>query len=64
MASDDELYLEILESYKENAEIIEYLKSLNESSKQSLLIAYQHLGSSFDIYRSCGFTVSRNNQIK
>jgi predicted deacetylase len=36
-------------------EIFEYLHNLNEHDKKAYLVAFQHLGSSFNIYRSNGF---------
>jgi len=36
-------------------EIFHYLNNLNENQKIAYLIALQHLGSSFNIYRSNGF---------
>jgi predicted deacetylase len=36
-------------------EIYEYLTQMDEHHKQAYLIAYNHLGSSFNIYKSNGF---------
>ena len=36
-------------------EIYEYLQNMDESDKKAYLIAMNHLGSSFNIYRSNGF---------
>jgi hypothetical protein len=36
-------------------EIFEYLKNMDENDKKAYLIALDHLGSSFNIYRSNGF---------
>ena len=33
----------------------EYIASLNEAERQALIIAQDHLGSSFDIEKSIGF---------
>jgi hypothetical protein len=41
--------------YKEQQEIFEYLKQLDEIHIKSYLIAQNHLGSSFNIYKSNGF---------
>ena len=35
--------------------IFEYLSQMDEHHKQAYLIAYNHLGSSFNIYKSNGF---------
>jgi hypothetical protein len=42
-------------SDKEKNEIIEYLNQLNETQLKTYLIAINHLGSSFNIYKSNGF---------
>jgi len=36
-------------------EIYNYLKELDEQNKKAYLIAFDHLGSSFNIYKSNGF---------
>lgn len=36
-------------------EIYYYLSNLNKNQQIAYIIAFQHLGSSFDIYRSNGF---------
>jgi predicted deacetylase len=36
-------------------EILEYLQSMNDTHKKAYLIAFDHLGSSFNIYKSNGF---------
>lgn len=36
-------------------EIFEYLQQLNENDKKAYIIAFHHLGSSFNIYKSNGF---------
>jgi hypothetical protein len=36
-------------------EIYQYLNQLNEDDKKAYLIAFHHLGSSFNIYKSNGF---------
>lgn len=50
---------DIVHSYDENKqkEILEYLLQIeqNEAQKKAYIIAYNHLGSSFNIYRSNGF---------
>lgn len=48
---------QIVQSYsneKQN-EIYNYLSQLDEQQQKAYLIAYKHLGSSFNIYRSNGF---------
>ena len=42
-------------SYEEQKEIYEYLKQLDNVHIKSYLIAKNHLGSSFNIYKSNGF---------
>jgi hypothetical protein len=50
---------DIVHSYDENKkkEILEYLMQMkqNETQKKAYLIAFHHLGSSFNIYKSNGF---------
>jgi len=41
--------------YKQQLEIFEYLKQLDEHKRKSYLIAYEHLGTSFNIYKSNGY---------
>jgi hypothetical protein len=36
-------------------EIYEYLKNMDENDRKAYIIAFEHLGSSFNIYRSNGF---------
>ena len=36
-------------------EILEYIQSLTEQEKQTLQIAYDHLETSFNIYKSIGY---------
>jgi hypothetical protein len=36
-------------------EIYDYLKQLDEHHKKAYIIAYHHLGTSFNIYRSNGY---------
>jgi len=43
------------ESIENQQEIFTYLQQLKELEKKAYLIAYHHLGSSFNIYRSNGF---------
>ena len=40
---------------KQKEEIYNYLKHMNEHHKKAYLIAFEHLGSSFNIFRSNGF---------
>ena len=42
-------------SYDKQKEIFDYLKNLDEPNKKAYEIAVNHLGSSFNIYRSNGF---------
>ena len=48
---------EIVKQYplEKQEEIYDYLKEMDEHHKQAYLIAYNHLGSSFNIYKSNGF---------
>ena len=48
---------ELVKQYKleQQQEIYEYLSQMDEHQKQAYLIAYNHLGSSFNIYKSNGF---------
>lgn len=41
--------------FEKQREIYEYLQNMDESDKKAYLIAMNHLGSSFNIYRSNGF---------
>lgn len=41
-------------------EIYEYLKNMDEHHKKAYLIALNHLGSSFNIYKSNGFKEWKN----
>ena len=42
-------------TYKQQEEILNYLKSLDEYDKKAYLIAFNHIGSSYNIYKSNGF---------
>jgi hypothetical protein len=42
-------------SILQQQEIFEYLRQLDENDKKAYLIAFQHLESSFNIYKSNGF---------
>jgi len=42
-------------SHKEQKEIFDYLKQMDQMHIKSYLIAKEHLGSSFNIYKSNGF---------
>ena len=48
---------QIVQSYnnEKQIEIYNYLSQLDEQQQKAYLIAYQHLGSSFNIYKSNGF---------
>jgi hypothetical protein len=54
----------IIQSYsiEKQKEIFEYLQSMDEHNKRAYLIAFQHLGSSFNIYRSNGFKEWKQSQ--
>ena len=43
-----------------NDKIVAYINQLTETEKQTYMIAYQHLGTSFNILKSNGY----NNYIK
>lgn len=43
-------------------EIYEYLNSLNNIQKKAYIIAYKHLGSSFNIVKSNGFIEWKNSK--
>lgn len=47
-------------SYQQQQEIYEYLKQLDDIHIKSYLIAKNHLGSSFNIYKSNGFKEWKN----
>ena len=40
---------------KQQKEILEYLQQLDEHDKKTYIIAFEHLGSSFNVYKSNGF---------
>jgi phospholipid N-methyltransferase len=48
--------------YKQKLEIFEYLKELDEHKRKSYLIAYDHLGTSFNIYKSNGYKEWKNSK--
>jgi hypothetical protein len=52
-----EKVMAILQTYpmETHPKIIEFIQSLNELEIQALLIAFDHLGSSFDILRCNGY---------
>jgi len=58
----------IVHSYDDNKqkEIYEYLTNLikDEQQKKAYAIAFEHLGSSFNIYKSNGFKEWKANQSK
>lgn len=47
----------IIESYSDDKKelVHKYITQLNDTEKQAYLIAYNHLGSSFNIVKSNGF---------
>lgn len=49
-------------SYEKQKEIFEYLSDLDDINKQAYNIAYDHLGSSFDILRSNGYKEWKNSK--
>jgi hypothetical protein len=40
---------------EQQQQIYDYLKTLDDKQKKTYLIAFKHLGTSFNIYRSNGF---------
>jgi hypothetical protein len=58
----------IVDSYDDikQKEIYHYLMDLmnNEQQKKAYVIAFEHLGSSFNIYKSNGFKEWKANQLK
>ena len=42
-------------SFEKQAEIYDYLKTMDEKNKKAYRIAYEHLGTSFHVYHSNGF---------
>jgi len=50
------------ESIEIQQEIFNYLQQLNELEKKAYLIAYNHLGSSFNVHRSNGFKSWKNSK--
>jgi hypothetical protein len=58
----------IVDSYDDikQKEIYEYLKHLmkNEQQKKAYVIAYEHLGSSFNIYKSNGFKDWKSSHVQ
>lgn len=55
---------EIINSYDEEikSEIMEYLNQLDKLERKAYLIASEHLGSSFNIYKSNGFKEWKNKK--
>jgi len=47
---------------EKQSEILEYLLQLDECDKIAYSIAYQHLGTSFNIYKSNGFKEWKNKK--
>jgi len=58
----------IVYSYDDNKqkEIYDYLSDImnNEQQKKAYVIAFEHLGSSFNIYKSNGFKEWKSSQLK
>jgi len=55
---------ELIKDYPEEKqrEIMAYLEQLDEHHRSAYLIAFNHLGSSFNIYKSNGFKDWKNKQ--
>jgi len=51
-------------NFEKQVEIYNYLQNLNENQMQAYKIAYEHLGSSFNIYKSNGFMEWKIKNIK
>ena len=51
-------------SIETQKEIFDYLKQLDENNKKAYLIALDHLGSSFNIFRSNGFKNWKNKNLQ
>jgi hypothetical protein len=49
---------------EQQKEILEYLEQLDEHHKKTYKIAFDHLGSSFNIYKSNGFKEWKQTKIK
>lgn len=49
-------------SNEKQQEILEYLQTMDENDKKAYTIAFHHLGSSFNIYRSNGFKEWKQNK--
>jgi len=49
-------------SYDKQKEIFEYLSEMDEMHKKAYSIAFDHLGSSFDILRSNGYKDWKNSK--
>jgi hypothetical protein len=49
-------------SYDKQKEIFEYLSEMDEMHKKAYSIAFDHLGSSFDVLRSNGYKEWKNSK--
>ena len=49
-------------SYDKQKEIFEYLSEMDEIHKKAYSIAFDHLGSSFDVLRSNGYKEWKNSK--
>ena len=49
-------------SLEKQQEIFEFLSEMDEINKQAYNIAFEHLGSSFDVLRSNGFKEWKNSK--
>jgi hypothetical protein len=49
--------------YEKQLEIYNYLKNMDERSKQAYIIAKDHLGTSFNIYKSNGYKDWKKNKL-
>jgi len=55
---------ELIKQYDEEKQslIFEYLNQLDEIERKAYLIAYEHLGSSFNIFKSNGYKEWKNKK--
>jgi hypothetical protein len=55
---------ELIKQYDEEkqSQIFEYLNQLDEIERKAYLIAYEHLGSSFNIFKSNGYKEWKNKK--
>lgn len=63
--NEDELIIpELIKTYdqEKQREILMYLKQLDKLEKKAYQIAFEHLGTSFNIYKSNGFKEWKNSK--